>query len=208
MQENRCTGSAVGGLGFHRSGEKVMSKQSYIADVRSILSRSLDLQPLGEICDRPGREFESNEIRFPSRIEPSVVDRAREVMRSLETATVLSRLFPGAPLVLIAVPEPESQPKPEAEPLPMRCITTGRTHSGDLASIIRTAMVEEFPANVPAAAESLLGELGVIERQDRGYYLADQHSDDAVAAYNYRQRRRTDILAELLELKRDATNPY
>jgi hypothetical protein len=153
-------------------------------------------------CGTRGDICQSNEIPFPvsPRADCTQLDRARDVMHSLETATVLSRLFPGTPLVLLTLPETHES---QAEPLPMRSITTQRTGSGDLAAIVRTVMVEEFPS-VPAAAEVLLGELGVIERQNRSYYLADRHSDDANAAYDYRQRRRGDILAELLELKRAA----
>jgi hypothetical protein len=188
-----------------------MSKPSLIADVRSILRRSLpetDEQVYVALGEAPRQVGEGNEIPFPVHPNSTVLNHAHDVMQSLRAATVLGHLFPGVPLVLVAVSEPTNQPQPTTEPLPMRTIITRRVRSGDLAAIIRDAMVEEFPANVPAQAEALLAELGAIERQDRGYHFTDEHTDDAIAAYNYRQRRRGDILAELLELKRGARGNY
>jgi hypothetical protein len=179
-----------------------MSKPTLVTDVRSVLRRSLP-EPNARVIDfDTARPFE-NVAPFPQLPDNSMVYRSREVMNSLQAATALSRLFPGTPLIVLAVPENPAKDLPmDVAPLPMREISTRPERSADLAAIIRSSFSDEFEDSVPAVAEALLGELGVIERQDRSYYVAENHDDDAMAAYNYRQRRRKDILSELLELKR------
>jgi len=189
-----------------------MSKPYLIADVRSILRRSLpETGPQSPELDCAVLDEPISMIPFPLSPEPNTLDRARQVMQTLEAASVVERLFPGARLVLLSVPEPV-QPRwtEKSEPLPMREFRTREPKEdrpADLAAIVRTAMVEDLNEDLPSAAESLLAELGMIERQNRSYYQADSRSDDATAAFNYRQRRRSDILAELLELKRSVQGP-
>ena len=190
-----------------------MFKPFLIADVRSILRRSLpefgSLQS-SDLDFTVPEEF-GNQIPLPGSPEFAVSDRAHQVMQTLEAATEVARLFPGARLVLLTIPKSTRPPgSGMAQPLPFPVIKTRelrRESSADLAAIVRTAMVEDLSEDLPPAAESLLAELGVIERQNRSYFLADSRTGDATAAFNYRQRRRSDILAELLELKRSASGP-
>jgi hypothetical protein len=186
-----------------------MLKPTLVSDVRSVLRRSLPASDPRVIEFRSTPDIDDPD-GYPPLPEGSIINRARDVMNSLQAATALSRLFPGTPLVLLAFPEgrfPEHHIEglPEdVTPLPMREVSARPERVADLATIIRSSLVEEFESGVPAAAEALLGELGVVERQDRAYFMAESHDDDSIAAYNYRQRRRKDILAELLELKHDA----
>jgi hypothetical protein len=189
-----------------------MPKPTVISDVRSVLRRSLPESDTRVIEFNAARTYNTynNVTEFPQLPEETIVGRVRQVMNSLQAATALSHLFPGTPLLVLAVPqdrfEESTQPLEgtynDVAPLPMREINTRNEAAPELTALIRASFVDEFREGVPAVAESLLGELGVIERQDRGYYLADNHDDDSAAAYNYRQRRRKDILAELLEMKR------
>src|SRR5258707_9994781 len=182
-------------------GRIAMSKPTLVSDVRSVLRRSLpEIDP--RVIEFDSAQYLDIQDDYSPVPESPILRRAREVMNSLQAASALSRLFPGMPLLLVAFPEDLREEPKQVAPLTLRDVTPRPERIADLAAIIRSSFVDEFEAGVPAAAEALLGELGVIERQDHAYYLDDSPNEDSIAAYNYRQCRRKDILAELLELKR------
>ena len=77
---------------------------------------------------------------------------------------------------------------------------TRKSRPGWLAAVVYVLPPENRPQ-----AESLLSQLRIVETQDQEFYEADEPDTISAAAHNYRQRRRQDILAELIELKEDGT---
>jgi hypothetical protein len=71
----------------------------------------------------------------------------------------------------------------------------------EIAPRVRAAVVHVLPPENRPHAESLLCQLSVVENQDQEFYEVEEPDAICVAAHNYRQRRRQDILAELIELK-------
>lgn len=71
----------------------------------------------------------------------------------------------------------------------------------ELARTVRAAVVHVLPRSGQAQAEPLLSKLTLVESQDQKFYDSEEPDAISVAAHNYRQRRRQDILAELIELK-------
>jgi hypothetical protein len=184
-----------------------MARATTVSDVRSILRRSLpDSVPAG---NDPAERLEGPQDAEPSRvISASTLERTFEIMHTLQTASVLSRLLPGMPLILLGLPGVDGSAARLAdmpEPLTIDSRPSTGSHS-DHAGNMRASLADSFSASVPAAAEALLSELGVIERQDRAYYRNESHNEDASAAYQYRQRRKADILAEILELRKHMPN--
>lgn len=174
-----------------------MDKPTLVADVRSILRRSLpdaiqgnDALPLDSSQD----SYET----FPMGLDDIAtfgLNRTRDLMKMLQMASALSSVLPGVQLVLMNTPTVGLVGNNAATPI----LASGRQE--DQVVSIRAALAAAFPT-VPAAVEALLSELGVIERQDRLYYCSRDHDGDATTAWAYRQRRREDILDEISELKR------
>jgi hypothetical protein len=181
-----------------------MAKPTLISDVRSVLHRSLPESPVHGAGFQPAPS--SRNLAESSQLpETSPIHRVHQVMQSLQPATAPRHLFPGTSLVLAAQQaqfEPEKTAKGRS--LQEELVIRRDVFSGDLASIIRLAFLDECNGSIPFVAETLLEELKVIERRDRSYYVAESHDEDAVAAYCHRQKRRKDILARLLKLKRIA----
>ena len=71
----------------------------------------------------------------------------------------------------------------------------------ELAPTVREAVLHVLPAGDRDQAEALLSQLTVVENQDHEFYEIEEPDAPSIAAHNYRQRRRQDILAELIELK-------
>jgi len=71
----------------------------------------------------------------------------------------------------------------------------------ELAPTVRAAIVHVLPPSGQDQAESLLSQLTVVENQDHEFYEIEAPDAISVAAHNYRQRRRQDILAESTELR-------
>jgi hypothetical protein len=76
----------------------------------------------------------------------------------------------------------------------------------EIAPRVRAAVVHVLPPENHLKAESLCYQLSVVENQDQEFYEVDEPDAICVAAHSYRQRRRQDILAELIELKDYGTN--
>jgi hypothetical protein len=76
----------------------------------------------------------------------------------------------------------------------------------EIAPRVRAAVVHVLPPENHSQAESLCYQLSQVENQDHEFYAADEPDAICVAAHNYRQRRRQDILAELIELKNYGSN--
>jgi hypothetical protein len=174
-----------------------MDKPTLVADVRSFLRRSLpdtiqgnDALPLDSSQDN----HETVQTGLDD-IAMFGLNRTKDLTKMLQMASVLSRLLPGVHLVLMNTPTADLVDNNAATP-----ILAGGRHADRVVSV-RAALAAAFP-NVPAAAEALLSELGVIERQDRLYYCNCDQDRDATTAWAYQQRRREDILDEISELKR------
>ena len=71
----------------------------------------------------------------------------------------------------------------------------------ELAPTVRAAVLQVLPPAGLHQAETLLSQLTLVENQDHEFYEIEAPDAISVAAHNYRQRRRQDILAELIELK-------
>jgi hypothetical protein len=76
----------------------------------------------------------------------------------------------------------------------------------EIAPRIKAAVAHVLPPENRPKAESLCFELSQVENQDQQFYEAEEPDAVCVAAHNYRQRRRQDILAELIELKNYGSN--
>lgn len=179
-----------------------MDKPTLVADVRSISQRSSPDEPTNTATSY-GRSWNGRETSKFGLEDPAALplNRTKDVMNTLQTATALSRLLPGVPLILVNLPMTDGvddKTSTAADP----AVSTASRHKDEQLAIVRADLAAAFPQNVPAAAEALLSELGVIDRQDRSYYATQDHDQDANTAYAYRQHRRDDILAEIIELKR------
>jgi hypothetical protein len=71
----------------------------------------------------------------------------------------------------------------------------------EIAPRLRAAAIHVLPLEKHAKAETLCYQLSIVENQDQEFYEVEEPDAVCIAAHNYRQRRRQDILAELIELK-------
>jgi len=149
-----------------------------------------DLKPAEASAGEP-QPSDINEARWDG-FSPNaiVLSGTREVMQALEAASVLSRTLRSSSEFLEPVVS-EEQPS-EAE----RATSRAELVAG------KKTMANSCLEDMPSALEKLVSELGLIEHQNQAYYRNHERSRDAMTAYGFRQRRRENILAEIVELTR------